>query len=64
MREWIPDLSVDVQDLFAHRDIVGARITLSGMSATTGTLVVLTETQLYRIALDRIVERWFAANGL
>jgi len=64
VREWIPDVSVEVQDLFAHCDIVGARITLSGTSATTGTPVVLIEIQLYRIAQDRIVERWFAANGL
>jgi predicted ester cyclase len=62
--EWIPDLSVEVQDLFAHADVVGARITLSGTAAATGTPVSLTEIQLYRIANNRIAERWFAADGL
>jgi ketosteroid isomerase-like protein len=52
--EWIPDLSVEVQDLFAHADVVGARITLSGTAAATGTPVSLTEIQLYRIANNRI----------
>lgn len=64
VRAWIPDLSVESQDLFAHGDVVAARITLSGTSAPTGTPVFLTELQLYRIAQGRIVERWFAADGL
>ena len=60
----IPDLSVDVQDLFANGDMVGARITLRGTLPATGTPIALTEIQLYRISGGRIAERWFAVDGL
>jgi predicted ester cyclase len=59
----IPDLSVEVQDLFADGGTVAARLTLRGTLAATGAPITMTEIQMYRIAGGRIVERWYAVDG-
>ena len=45
----IPDLSIEVQDLFADGDTIGARITLRGTLMETGTPIAMTGIQMYRI---------------
>ena len=59
----IPDLSVEVQDLFTDSDTVGARLTLRGTLVSTGTPITMTEIQMYRISSGRIAERWYAVDG-
>ena len=59
----IPDLSVEIHDLFADGDTVAARLTLRGTLMPTGAPIALTEIQLYRISGGRIAERWFAVDG-
>ena len=59
----IADLSVELHDLFADGDTVGARLTLRGTAKATGTPIALTEIQLYRISGGKIAERWYAVDG-
>ena len=59
----IPDLIVEVQDLFATAAPSPPRLTLRGTLAATGAPITMTEIQMYRIAGGKIVERWYAVDG-
>ncbi|MFE3443149.1 ester cyclase [Nocardia sp. NPDC059180] len=65
MREASPDWHSQIDQLIAEDDLVVERFTASGThrgelmgAAPTGTTIVLTGIQIFRIDGDRIVERW------
>ena len=64
-RQALPDWHSDIDQLVAEDDLVVERFTARGThrgelmgAAPTGNTIVLTGIQVFRIAGDRIVERW------
>ena len=58
----IPDLTLEILELYADGPMVAARIAIRGTWAQTGAPMSLTEMQFYRVAGGKLAERWYVVN--
>ncbi len=63
-REWMPDIDVSIESIFANESTngdvwVGAQVILRGTVAENEKFIEMQEVWIFRISEDKIAERWY-----